>query len=333
MIPYPLCAMTRSLPMAVLLALAGSFACAPGPWDADLLERRHPALGAISQHRLRDATPYLVPAGGSIAFFLCRWPSGATIPVSLPPDASEQELRGLESVMRAWEGAGLGVRFVTGAPPGAGIELRFIDPAAGTTATSHAANTIADCAVAPEAAEDREASVLPARLVFASIYLWHGGFDMLGRPVSHSQAEFVGSALHEFGHALGFQGHARLGRSIMVKETDAVRRAGRSLLAGKAFGDHTLRALYAVPSGTVVKRVSVTAHRTERVDRMTRIARERGFAGPYVRVGDLDGRIAWRDGVGTDYALRIFDVRRVLRAPETLSVQTTVATAEILEPN
>jgi hypothetical protein len=324
--------MTRLLSMAVLLALAFAFACVPDLWDADLLEERHPALGAISPHRLRDATPYLLPAGGSIAFFLCRWPTDAPISVSLPPDASEEERRGLESVMRAWEGAGLGVRFATGAPPGAGIEVRFIDPEEGATATSHAANTIADCAVEPEAVEDREASVLPARLVFASIFMWRGGFDMLGRPVPHSQAEFIGSALHEFGHALGFQGHAHLGRSIMVKEHDVVRRAGERLLAGKAFGDHTLRALYAVPSGTVIKRVPVAAHRTERVDRMTRIARDRGFTGPFVRVGDLDGRIAWRDRVGTDCALRIFDVRTVLRSPETLWVRTTAATSQILGP-
>jgi len=119
----------------------------------------------------------------------------------------------------------------------------------------------------------------------------------------------------------------------MVKETDAARWAGQSLLAGKAFGDHTLRALYAVPSGTVVKRVSVTAHRTEGVDRMTRIARERGFAGPYARVGDPDGRIAWRDGQGSVYALRISDVRRVLREPETLSLRATRATAQILDPD
>jgi hypothetical protein len=332
MIPYPPRAMTRSLRMAVLLALAGSLACAPEPWDADRFERRHPALAAISHHRLIDATPYLLPAGGSIAFFLCRWPSGATIPVSLPPDASEQERRGLEAVMRAWEGAGLGVRFAAGAPTGAGIELHLVDPEAGIEETAFAANTIADCAVAPEAAEDREANVLPARLVFASIYLWRGGFDALGRPVPHSPAEFVGSALHEFGHALGFQGHVRLGRSIMLEETDAVRRAGQRLLAGKAFGDPTLRALYAVPSGSVVGRVSVDAQRTEPVDRMLRIARERGFAGPTVRVGDLDGRIAWRDAEGATYALRIFDVRRLLRAPESLSLQTTIATARILAP-
>ena len=46
-----------------------------------------------------------------------------------------------------------------------------------------------------------------------------------------------------------------------------------------------------------------------------------------------DGRIAWRDAAGAEYALRIFDVRRVLRAPETLSLRTTLATAQILEPD
>jgi hypothetical protein len=332
MIPYLLCVMTWSRSMAVLLAPAFALACAPDLWNADLLEQRYPALGAISQHRLGDTTPYLLPADGGIAFFLCRWSTEAPISVSLPSDASEEERRGLEAVMRAWEGAGLGVRFATGAPPGAGIEVRFIEPDAGATATSYAANTIADCAVEPEAVEDREASVLPAQLVFASIFMWRGGFDMLGRPVPHSQAEFIGSALHEFGHALGFQGHAKLGRSIMVREHDVVRRAGARLLAGKAFGDQTLRALYSVPSGTVIKRVPAPAHRTEPVDRMARIARDRGFSGPFVRVGDLDGRIAWRDEVGTDYALRIFGVRRVLRSPDTLWVQATVATSEILHP-
>ena len=96
-----------------------------------------------------------------IAFFLCRWPTDAPISVSLPPDANEEERRGLEAVMRAWEGAGLGVRFATGASPDAGIEVRFIDPEEGATATSHAANTIADCAVEPEAVEDREPALPP----------------------------------------------------------------------------------------------------------------------------------------------------------------------------
>jgi len=317
-------------PLAVL-ALAGAIGCSVGPYDMDQLEREHPALGAVSQHRLSDVTPYLLPAGGSVAFFLCRWPADAPIPVSLPPDASAEERRGLESVLRAWEGAGLGVRFTTAGVPGAGIEIRFIDPEAGATATAYAANTIADCAVAPEALAMQSANVLPAKLVFASIHLWRGGFDRLGRPDPHSQDEFIGSALHEFGHALGYQGHASVGRTIMVKETDATRWAARSVLKGEPFSDHTLRALYALPSGTVIKRVTIAAYRTDTVDRMAQYASERGLAGPFVRVGDLDGFLAWRGETGHPYVMQVRDVRKVLRDPDTLWVQVPLAVSELLD--
>jgi hypothetical protein len=312
-----------------LVALA-AVACATGPWDIEALEARQPALAAISQHRLGDATPYLLPVPGGAVFFLCRWPGEAAIPVSLPPDATPEERAVLEAALRAWEGAGLGIRFAEGAAPGAGIELRFIDPEAGATSTSYAANTITDCAVEPAALSDEIGARVPARLVFASVYLWRGGFDAIGRPVPHSQDEFAGSALHEIGHALGFQGHAHIGRTVMVKELDAARRAGKRLLAGRPFEDHTLRALYAVPSGTVVKRFAAPLRATERVGSMARIASERGFAGPWVRVGDIDGQIAWRDAAGAEYALRIFDVRKVLREPATLELWPTVPTLDLL---
>jgi len=316
--------------VASLVALV-CVACATGAWDVDELEQRQPALAAISQHRLGDATPYLLPVPGAAVFFLCRWPSDEPIPVSLPPDATPEELAVLHAVLDAWEGAGLGIRFTKGAAPGTGIELRFIDPEAGATSTRYAANTITDCEVSRAALAGEIGARVPARLVFASIYLWRGGFDPIGRPVPHSQAEFAGSALHELGHALGFQGHAQLGRTVMVKELDAARRAGQHLLAGRPFEDHTLRALYAVPSGSVVKRAAVPARRTERVGTLSRIAAQRGLDGPWVRVGDVDGQIAWRDASGGEYALRIFDVRAVLRQPATLALWPTVPTLELLD--
>jgi len=49
-----------------------------------------------------------------------------------------------------------------------------------------------------------------------------------------------------------------------------------------------------------------------------------------VRVGDVDGQIAWRDGAGAEYALRIFDVRAVLRDPATFELWPTVPTLELL---
>jgi hypothetical protein len=305
--------------------------CAYGPFDVEALEHRYPAVAAIAEHHLWDTTTYLLPSGENVTFFLCRWPTEAAIPVSLPPDASEDERRSLESVLRAWEGAGLGIRFETGAPPGIGIELRFIDTEPGATMTTHAANTVADCAVSPEVFEGETGDVLPAQLVFASIHLWRGGFDNLGRQVEHSQAEFLGSALHELGHALGFQGHVRVGRSVMVKETDQVERAGVSRDKDRAFSDATLRALYALPSGTVVRRIPAMAYQTAPVDRMAALARKHDFSGPFVRVGDVNGGLLWRDPSGTRFAVRVDDVRGVLRGSRMLWLEPTIATTELLD--
>jgi hypothetical protein len=250
--------------------------------------------------------------------------------VSLPEDASDEERRGLETVMHAWEGAGLGVRFTSGAPAGVGIHVTFIDPKGGTTG-GYAANTITDCAVDPEALTRDPGGRLAAELVYASIHLWRGGYDNVGRKVSHSNEEFLGSALHEFGHALGFQGHAILGPTVMVKEVDSARWAGKALLKEKPFRDATLRALYAIPSGTVVKRVPIDEARTRRVEIMARIAAERGLRGPFVRVGDIDGQLAWRSDEDREYALRIYGVRTLLRSPEPFWLRPTGATNELLD--
>lgn len=324
--------MPRRTLLALTPLLGVLFAgCAYGPLDFAPLAGRHPEFAAIREQHLQDTTPYLLPTGETIAFFLCRWPTDAAIPVSLPPDASDEERRGLESVLRAWEGAGLGVRFESGAPPGVGIEVRFIDTQPGETMTTHAANTVADCAVDPAAFASVERDVLPARLVFASIHIWRGGFDNLGRPVLHSHSEFLGSALHEFGHALGFQGHVRVGHSVMVKEKDKVERAGVGRGKGQPFADATLRALYALPSGTVVHRMPAKAYQTRPVDRMAALARARDFRGPVVRVGDVDGGLIWRDPNGTRFALRVDDVRGVLYGSRDLWVEATASSADLLD--
>lgn len=307
--------------------------CVAGTSDIASLEREHPGLAAISRHRLGDITPYLLPASGEIVFFLCRWPSDEPIPVSFPPDADAEERRGLEAVMRAWEQAGLGIRFAGDARPGRGIEIRFIEPKPEATQTVYAANTVADCAVDPGAFGGGSGAAIPAQLVSASILMWRSGFDAIGRPVRHSQAEFLGSALHEFGHALGFQGHVKVGGSIMVAEKDVVRRAGDRLARERPFDAPTLRALYAVPSGSILHRAAVPEERTQTVDRLARIASLRGWAGPFVRVGDFDGFVVWRGAGGSAYRLQIPEVRRLLRDPGEFRVRTPAAVLELLEAN
>ena len=106
--------------------------------------------------------------------------------------------------------------------------------------------------------------VLPARLVFASIQM------------ARDDPRLAGTALHELGHALGFQGHASRGRTVMVRATDAVRLAGERVMAGKAFDDAAVGALYAVPSGSVVGRLPLAKQRTSSVDRLIAIGGRRG---------------------------------------------------------
>ena len=319
---------------AVAVLAVGAAGCVSYPWDVEGLTERHPELASLSRHRLADVTPYILPVRASAVFFLCRWDTDEPVPVSLPPDATEEEREGFDKVLRAWEGAGLGVRFATDPPPPprTGIEVRFIEPPDGTESLVQSANTITDCAIDPEGLTGEFESTVPARLAFASIHMWRGGYDAAGRKVPHSNAEFLGSALHEFGHALGFQGHASVGRSVMVRETDVSRRSGSSLAKGKPFADDTLRALYTVPNGTVVKRVPVPAARTHRLERMVDIAAERDLVGPYARVGDIDGQVAWRsEPAGVEYALRIYGVRAVLRDPNKLWLSPTLSSSRLLD--
>ena len=280
------------------LLLAG---CAPSLWDAEPLAAREPRLRALGAHRLGDATPYLLPVQDTGLLFLCRWETRDPIPVSLPPEASPVQLGALEAALRAWEGAGLGVRFQRGAPAGTGIELRIVGAPAEGTGPGRAASTVADCAVDPRA--DARGGQLPARLVFASIHLRVEWMDPLGRRVELEPADLAGAALHELGHALGFQGHVRSGESAMRYQVESTRRAGRRLLAGEAFRDETLRALYSVPSGEVVGRLSLTPGRSQPVDRLLALARTGALTGPVARMGDTEGQVLFRDPDGAAYAI------------------------------
>ena len=291
--------MTRAVARALLLtALAG---CAPSVWNVAPLEAREPRLRALGAHRLGDATPYLLPVHDELVLFLCRWETQEPIPVSLPAEASPTQRHALEAALTAWENAGFGVRFARGAAPGLGIELRFVPGSAEGAGAARSATTVADCALDPLAAGHGEQIV--ARLVFASIELCSETRDSLGRRVPLSDAELAGSALHELGHALGFQGHVRVGASAMRRPVDEARRAGRRLLAGEAFRDSALGALYAVPSGVVVGRVALPAGRTQPVDRLLALARSGALVGPLARMGDLEGQILFRDPDGAAYAI------------------------------
>lgn len=281
---------------AALALLAAAAGCAPAVWDVGPLAAREPGLRGLGAHRLGDSTPYLLPSDDVATLFLCRWPTPATIPVSLPAEATPAQRGALEAALRAWEGAGLGVRFSRGAGSAVGIELRFVEGAAQGAGAGRTATTVADCAVS--VAAPRSETTLAAQIVHASIELRTASVDPLGRRQPLDDAELAGSALHELGHALGFQGHVRVGESALRSQVDAVRRAGRRLLAGEPFADAAVAALYAVPSGAVVGRVRLPPGRTQPIDRLLALARAGALVGPIVRMGDLEGQLLFRETGG-----------------------------------
>jgi hypothetical protein len=285
-----------------------------GPWDVEALEARRPALAKLSGHRLGDATPYLLARDGELVLFLCRFESGQQLRVSLPEDASDEEARLLLRALAAWSGAGLGVSLLAVAPgEPAEIVIRIGGAAQGFTA-----QTAADCALGDPAISRH---VLEARLVGAQISLRREDEDVRGHRIPLSPEEFLGSSVHELGHALGFQGHARGSGSVMVRNVEAVRRTGRRLLAGEAFWDATLEALYRVESGIVVGRSPLPEGRTDPIDRLFAIAETHGMVGPVVRVGDHSARISWWDADALRLSVHVPRLPAVLLDPNTLRLQ------------
>jgi hypothetical protein len=297
--------------------LAGAAALACG---GDALVERHPVLAAIEGQRLADANPYVLPAAGRVRFFHCRWDETEPVPVSLPPDATPSERRVLESALAAWEGADLGIRFDRTGDATRGIAIAFVGGTVDTGAGQDTANTIVDCAIAP-LSQQQGGAVAGASLASARIRIARlTNMDMQGRQRPLTEAELAGTALHELGHALGFQGHARQGDTVMVRETERIARAGKHLLAGDRFEDATVRALYRLPSGALVGGGDVARCRTDLVDRMGALAEKSALAAPFVRVGEAAGRIFWRAPGGAEYGLVIARMREARSDPERLVV-------------
>lgn len=310
---------------SAVVAVVVTLACADPVVDLEGLGASHPELAGLDGHRLADVRPYYLPVDGSLVLFLCRWPDGASIPVELPADADEDEQRKLSAALDAWQGAGLGVRFepTRAGLGGVGIEIRLRDGM-----LAYSANTVVDCGVEAEGVV-AGADPLPARVVFASIH------------VARGDPRMTGTLLHELGHALGFQGHprspkrtrgrARGPRTIMSRDTDAVRLAGERALAGKPFSDPTLSALYAVPTGTVLKRLTLRREDTEPVDRMLALGRRLELVGPLLRVGDEEGRIAWLDpDTGAPASLRLGGLEQARSRPERLTIEPSSSAQRLL---
>jgi len=205
------------------------------------------------------------------------------------------------------------VRFAAGdAAAAVGIRLSVRDD----RVTSQA-DTVAECAI-ERAPEPAEREVPGARLVRASIHV--------ARDDPHPRL----TLLHELGHALGFQGHAAGGRTLMLSRESAVLARARRIEAGARLEDAALHALYALPSGAIVAARELPRERTALADRLAAAARERGFAGPWLRAGDRGGLLGFADATGRRFGLRIEGARRALRDPAALRLAPASRAAEAL---
>jgi hypothetical protein len=301
--------------VAVLLT-----ACASRPYDAESLRVQHPALERDQARALARTMPYLLPAAGWITWFVCRHDTSLPVLVSLVGEASVDEEAALDAALAALARSVDELRFVRVPPHQATIQVAFVEGLVAREKGKDQANTIADCAVGPEALDGEAPAALPATLERAWVRVGRGGpQDALGRERSLSAAELTGVVLHELGHALGLAGH-REGGGIMTRNLEAFARLGARALQREPIDNPALAGLYRLPSGTVLARTSVSPARTHLVRRMARLAAESEAQGPFVRVGDEIARIYWLDAKARDYGLQIGHLEELLRHPDELVI-------------
>jgi len=287
----------------LLLIAWGLAACAP--WDLRGLERRYPELERVGAAPLAELVPYFVAVEDELTAFTCRWPTGSTLGVRVAGPATPADLEILDRALSAWQQASLGIRFerVESVGARAAIEVRFDD-----TRQQRSGTAAVDCRARPGRGERLEAS-----LVSALVVLRRENLDWKGGRVALSREERLGAALHELGHALGFQGHPRRGDTVMLRSVDHVRWAGAALEAGEPFYDASLAALYALPSGTVLARRRLPAGRTRELDAASQGAAADGDRDWWIRVGDRAARLHWGPG-SARYS--VFNADKIFRNPK-----------------
>ena len=292
-----------ALGLALLFCAVG---CTTAPrWPglagkAGLLER-------FPGQKLRAVHPYVQARADALLFRLCRFDTQEPLRVALGAGLDAAEQSAAERALEAWAGAGLGVRFeIVEADAEAEIHLDAAPEDVENARGRGAGGTDADCTLSPDGGMALES----ARVRVGR----RGGTNAAGRARGIDEAELLGTLIHELGHALGFQGHPATG-SVMSRELSRVRMTGRAVLDGRRFYDPTLAALYALPSGMVLARHSVSRYRTQLPIQLATRAEAEGFAGPFLRVGDRAARIFYRDDEGAEYGVQLANLREALRDP------------------
>ena len=253
------------------------------------------------EQSLRGLVPFVWPRDGAVTLVACRFETAQPIGVYAPALTPEQETA-LAAVLRAWEQAGLGVRFIRAPREHAQIELEFRDEVLEADARS-----IVDCALRGERAE-----IASARVAVALRVRGARGVERVA-----SREILLGILAREWAHALGWLGDARPGDAARRGSLAEAARIGARIREGAPIESTALRALYAQPSGHVLARAPTSAPTSTRaVDRLARLAAQHGLVGPFLRTGRETGRVFWRDlATGDEYGAQIVAPEKLLRAP------------------
>ncbi|MBM4385718.1 MAG: hypothetical protein FJ091_20410 [Deltaproteobacteria bacterium] len=250
---------------------------------------------------LRGLVPFAWPRDGAVTLMTCRFETAQPIGVYAPALAPEQETA-VDAVLKAWEQAGLGVRFIRAPREHAQIELEFRDDALAGEARS-----VVDCALRGE----------PAEIVHARVEIALRVASARGAERALAREELLGMLAREIAHALGWLGDARPGDAARRGSLAEAARVGARIRAGQPLASAALSALYAQPSGSVVAKAAATPlSATRPVDRLARLAEQHSLAGPFLRTGRDAGRVFWRDtATGDEYGAQVVAHAKLLRAP------------------
>ena len=313
---------TRGFLSSALLVLV---ACVSptGGWDSRSLVAAHPEIGAIRGQRIGDLTPYPAIVDGQVAMVTCRFVTdGRPIPFTVsgegwPATWGERALAAVDEAVAAVE---LERRPVPLDAPG--IHIRSLT-AAGGSGPAGLADTRAECDVG--AAPDDGTNVR-GRLVHAEIRIRRRVVGTWAVERAVTAEGWVGAMLHELGHALGFQGHAAIGDSLVQLEQSRLRALGRRVLAGGPVPAPNVRALYAVAPGTRLGVAALSPSAERVVEAAVReIAARTRASGPPVAarsvVGDRHARLAWRWQDGSSLVLRFPNWSESLRWERPIEVR------------
>ena len=278
-------------------------ACVPvrGGWDVEQLGPETSRSLQRRGSRLGDMTPFPAWVHGRLEAVVCRWPSRSEIPVHVATDpaheawlavalrAVDRQLEAVELARR--EGAGWAG---SARPPGSGIGIVAADET-GADGPLGSADTRVRCDVD---AGTEGAGPVSGEVVDAEIRIRARRVDAVGRARVLTEEEWVGALMHELAHALGFQGHAAVGDSVLVLARDALRRAGRRALAEESIELGPLTDLYALPPGRRLAIPALTPASRAWLDRISqRILQRKGegvaVSGPWASVGDRAAHLEW----------------------------------------